>query len=460
MTTFTVKVNRAKLSACFSCLLCDHLFTDATTISECLHTFCRECIDTKLIEEKLTHCPVCNADLGCSPLDKLRIDRSLQVLRAKIFPSEGQNAKTPGNVPSVTLLTKRKKKSPSPLKAKAKIAKTTAIKVFTTIESDFSPSEPDNVADVKKDEAHIDIEVLEERSTILSARSAKAAARRKFLRTEPTLTCQPDKVTGEGKKDDDHPQLKTCIKTSKTRAQNSSKPNSSQQIVPNKISRDSAELWKEMANMNEPLNCLEGAASTNKSCNKSTSTNQENVVIPVLNDNDAQVQVDKRCHMIKVAGDQNGLTPSQSNAVKNQRLQSTQEKSLKFSGDLNFPAQPVIGSSSEHNRGSSPIWFSLVASQEKEIEAQLPQIRSRYLRVLDGSLPVAFIKKYLAKKLNLGGEAEVEISIRGLPVLSNSLQLKSLADLWLQTAPTNEIQTSVGSSAKDFVMILTYCRKT
>lgn len=36
--SFMVKVQRAKLSACFTCLLCDKLFRNATTISECLHT--------------------------------------------------------------------------------------------------------------------------------------------------------------------------------------------------------------------------------------------------------------------------------------------------------------------------------------------------------------------------------------------------------------------------------------
>lgn len=39
-------------------------------------TVCRKCIDKKLIDEKLHHCPVCNADLGCSPLDKLRYSPS------------------------------------------------------------------------------------------------------------------------------------------------------------------------------------------------------------------------------------------------------------------------------------------------------------------------------------------------------------------------------------------------
>lgn len=37
-----VKVGRDKLAACMTCPVCNELFTDATTISECLHT-CELC---------------------------------------------------------------------------------------------------------------------------------------------------------------------------------------------------------------------------------------------------------------------------------------------------------------------------------------------------------------------------------------------------------------------------------
>jgi len=54
---------------------------------------------------------------------------------------------------------------------------------------------------------------------------------------------------------------------------------------------------------------------------------------------------------------------------------------------------------------------------------------------------------------------QVEILLRGKPVLC-SMQLQNLVEMWLETMPKNErIQTSVGSSAKDFVMVLSYGRK-
>jgi len=48
---------------------------------------------------------------------------------------------------------------------------------------------------------------------------------------------------------------------------------------------------------------------------------------------------------------------------------------------------------------------------------------------------------------------------RGQPVVP-SLQLQNLVDLWFRTASTSKkVPASVGSSAKDFVMVLSYCRK-
>ncbi|KAJ1398916.1 Zinc finger, RING/FYVE/PHD-type [Sesbania bispinosa] len=491
MTSLAVKVNRAKLSACLTCRLCNKWFKNATTISECLHTYkliygvlgmivresaCgvnmgRECIDKKLIDEKLKNCPVCNVDLGCSPLDKLRADHSLQYLREKIFPSDSEekSAKAPENVDSDTVPAKRKKKSPSSLKANARRAKAAAaVEVITPQEPELPASEPDKVEDAKQDEKQQSgIEILDEVSTILSARRAKAAARRKFIPYELTPPCQPDKVTGSEKKDDDCLQLETLIETSKTILQNCSKPDSSQEIVPNnKTSGDSGELWKQNADvMCEPMNFQQEIASKNKSHNKPTM--QENAVIPVLvdsSDNDSQVpkvKEKKHCHRIEAASDKNESPPPppKSDSLELKRLHSsTQGKTLQISEDLNLPAQPVIFSNYESNIRSRPVWLSLVASEEKDVGAQLPQLPYRYLRIKDGSLPVSFIKKYLIMKLGLASEAEVEISFQGQPVPS-SLQLQSLVDLWLQTMPTYEIRTCFESSAKDFVMVLSYSRK-
>ncbi|KAK4351682.1 hypothetical protein RND71_030995 [Anisodus tanguticus] len=109
------KVKRESIVACMTCPLCHRLFRDATTISECLHTFCRKCIYKRLSDDELECCPICNIDLGCAPLEKLRPDHNLEDVRAKIFPCKRRKVKAPEIMPSVTLPVRRKERSLSSL---------------------------------------------------------------------------------------------------------------------------------------------------------------------------------------------------------------------------------------------------------------------------------------------------------------------------------------------------------
>ena len=60
------------------CILCAGYFIDATTITECLHTFCKSCIVKYLQTSKF--CPNCNSKIHeTQPLINLRSDRTLQV---------------------------------------------------------------------------------------------------------------------------------------------------------------------------------------------------------------------------------------------------------------------------------------------------------------------------------------------------------------------------------------------
>lgn len=111
------------------------------------------------------------------------------------------------------------------------------------------------------------------------------------------------------------------------------------------------------------------AASKKKSRIKSTM--QENGVIPLLvdsSDNDSQVsevEVKTHCHQIKNSGDQNEFPPPKLNTFDLNQLHITEERTAKISEDLNVPAQPEIDLNSESSKAFGPIWFSLVASQEK-----------------------------------------------------------------------------------------------
>ncbi|KAL8604924.1 hypothetical protein ACOMHN_028552 [Nucella lapillus] len=67
------------------CSLCAGYFIDATTITECLHTFCKTCIVKYLQSSK--HCPQCNLKVHeTHPLFHLRADRTLQDIVYKLVP--------------------------------------------------------------------------------------------------------------------------------------------------------------------------------------------------------------------------------------------------------------------------------------------------------------------------------------------------------------------------------------
>ncbi|KFK23126.1 hypothetical protein AALP_AAs60351U000100 [Arabis alpina] len=107
--------------------------------------------------------------------------------------------------------------------------------------------------------------------------------------------------------------------------------------------------------------------------------------------------------------------------------------------------------------GRNKVWFSLAARKNQHTDRPLQEIPTVFLHV-NGNLPVSYVKKYVANKLNLESEDEVEIWIRTEPVCSTQL-LHTLVDWWVQTTPISEQRSAmVGSSGEDFVMKLYYSR--
>lgn len=67
------------------CSLCAGYFVDATTITECLHTFCKSCIVKYFQTSK--NCPMCSLQIHeTQPLFNLRLDRTMQDIVAKVVP--------------------------------------------------------------------------------------------------------------------------------------------------------------------------------------------------------------------------------------------------------------------------------------------------------------------------------------------------------------------------------------
>ncbi|XP_046387465.1 polycomb group protein Psc-like [Ischnura elegans] len=72
------------------CVLCGGYFIDATTIVECLHSFCKTCIVRYLETSK--YCPICDVQVHkTKPLQNIRADHTLQSIVYKLVPGLYQN---------------------------------------------------------------------------------------------------------------------------------------------------------------------------------------------------------------------------------------------------------------------------------------------------------------------------------------------------------------------------------
>ncbi|CAG9768063.1 unnamed protein product [Ceutorhynchus assimilis] len=75
----------SELNSCITCKLCKGYYIDATTIIECLHTFCRSCIVRYLESNK--YCPICDVQVHkTKPLLNIRRDKTIQDLVYKLVP--------------------------------------------------------------------------------------------------------------------------------------------------------------------------------------------------------------------------------------------------------------------------------------------------------------------------------------------------------------------------------------
>lgn len=106
-------------------------------------------------------------------------------------------------------------------------------------------------------------------------------------------------------------------------------------------------------------------------------------------------------------------------------------------------------------RPKSGVWFVLQASQNQGKEPFLPQIPKSYLRIKDGRMTVRVVMKYLANKLGLNNESEVEITCKGQRLLPYSTLQHVRDNIW---ASRNAVTLLPDSTSPDHMMILHYGR--
>ncbi|KAL3644934.1 hypothetical protein CASFOL_010114 [Castilleja foliolosa] len=427
MSHQVVRVKREAVAPCMTCPLCHKLLREATTIIECLHTFCKKCIYKKLSDEEMESCPICNIYLGCVPLEKLRLDHNLQDVRAKIFPHKRIKVQAPEIVPPVSIMlpAKRKERSLSSL-----VVSTPRVSSSTQIGMTGRRSKS----------------------------TARKAPRGSSFTIERALVVRRDEESM-----DEQPESSSSPDTLKNFTQNT-RQNSSAGEPSDKRRENQYEAWEGKVDLWKPLSCLVEAANRTKS-------SKHSIQGP-----------DGKSEAASHARDSEGLFGKSKNREQRQKFKVKEEKSCcsdhppveaerpkkirrvrqkkaQDFGDFKVPSQSVLdGASAKSERKKYPVWFSLISDKQEGIERPLPQIASSYLRIKDGSIPVSFVQKYLKMKLDLTSEDEVEIKCMGQKVVP-TLTLNNVVDMWLRTTITDRVSATIGSSAKEFVMVLGYARK-
>ncbi|XP_013917722.1 PREDICTED: polycomb complex protein BMI-1-like [Thamnophis sirtalis] len=81
----TTRIKITELNPHLMCVICGGYFIDATTIIECLHSFCKTCIVHYLESSK--YCPICDVQVHkTKPLLNIRSDKTLQDIVYKLVP--------------------------------------------------------------------------------------------------------------------------------------------------------------------------------------------------------------------------------------------------------------------------------------------------------------------------------------------------------------------------------------
>ncbi|CAN0886409.1 E3 ubiquitin protein ligase DRIP2 [Linum grandiflorum] len=429
-----VKVRRELIAACLTCTICNRLFRDATTVSECLHTFCRKCISRRISNDGLESCPICNIDLGCVALEKLRPDHNLQDVRSKIFPFKRQKIEAPDNASEVAPDVTPEEAASVPLPMKRKERSLSSLVVSAPKVSTQTTTTG--------------------RRTKLAPRNCTAARSSSVPLEKPI-------------KEDDHPEgcpessssreIESNLNT-KRRQSSSAEPS---QSASNTEAPNGAGPWDGKSDLWQPLNFLVEVASRTKSYK--TNSQLPDLKLESIDLRGSEQSVQKTEHIEdkeRSKVDENlQITTNFQKLEEPKKVHRIRRRKPTRKG---ISSQAVLdAASSKQERRTTPVWFSLVASDEQEGDASLPQISANYLKIKDGTVPVSFIHKYLKRKLDLLTEEEIEIKCMGEPVIPTS-QLHSLVERWIQkqsSSASERMRARVGSSAEGFVMVLAYARR-
>ncbi|KAF5203654.1 E3 ubiquitin protein ligase drip2 [Thalictrum thalictroides] len=408
MSNGCVKIRKKTPVDCLTCPLCFNLFTEATTICLCFHTFCRACIYQKLEGDRKNCCPVCNVYLGSCPEEKLRPDNNLQAIRIKVFPVKKSSAFE--NKSRTPMLTKRKERSLSSISATSTVIRGNKPATRAALQKSIMSKEVNIKFCTKKDVKG----VIKNPGSSSSHEGSKKLSKVSKQRTSGNKTALEPQT---------HPECSFNM-------------------------QDKCPEWEglnvlaETANRAEKSNIdlLVSAIDLNKEENPPTN-------------NTGRL---KRSSWGLKSGKSNRNVNDEYHSVHSEKTSPISDVAVRINDSKMPYGEASIANRSPDNtlRRLYPVWFVLLACRDKK-RVPYPQIPKRYIRIKDRNVPVSCINKYLMQKLNLRHESEVEVMCCGQAAPPNAM-LNELVDIWVRSESSID---GSSSDVHDFVMVLTYRRR-
>jgi len=84
MADRVVEINAQEINQYVTCSMCAGYLKDAHVLTECMHTFCRACLESHFA--RYNSCPECKVEVDVKKRDHVKKDTVLQQLIDKIFP--------------------------------------------------------------------------------------------------------------------------------------------------------------------------------------------------------------------------------------------------------------------------------------------------------------------------------------------------------------------------------------
>ncbi|KAG8062541.1 hypothetical protein GUJ93_ZPchr0003g17102 [Zizania palustris] len=350
-----MRVRREALAACMMCPLCQGLLREATSIAECLHTFCKECIMEKINDEDVNYCPVCNIDLGCAPEEKLRPDHNIQDIRNKVFPLKMRKVNAP-KPPTVTMPVKRKQRSLSSL-----VVDTPRVAIQTGLTGRRTKT--------KRRTATTHAASAGNNGTMKLANKCEG----RDHKTQKISAPQSTKLTKVVNEEQNNTDVEASIQPS------------------SEDSKNDETIDKE--DLQKPLNSLVETASKTKflrsshrgqAAKEDKIKNTEGECPKRKHNTDDKVRINGRkvipdSNTFKFQEENNGNS-SQSASLKDKTTSEDEFRRGQHAGSQ----QRLLGSTKTgavNDVITNPIWFSLVSSSNQEEDSSLPHLPTKYLRI-------------------------------------------------------------------------------